>query len=482
MKLHSFIFLASIAILLNGCSFHANNWQGTNPPGLDKASFSNFTGKNVDTITITAGSSVVINYHAATKEGSLTITVRDRSKILWQKQFVQVTDSGRLVFTAVVTTTYKITIACKGASGSFEVAYKSNAPKQINVVANKNIELFGLIVQLDNGEDLLSRKDTVVIEGRRATWADWYRATVNNYLQYKQFASSDMVKLYEDYGKRSYYDDFFIGFLLQVDEVPNAKLNATTDTALIHAFAPAGSLEDGKRVASDFLAAMNRFYVATSFENYLTSHAAYYEAIKADVRRNLPKQGFLDTVEHFYQKQFNSYTLVPSLNLLTSVGYGKMNINTRAIFNAFGPFSFQTFQPGKEELGFNFPDRIRNLSVHEFGHSFVNPAIDKVPGKVIAATEYLFTPIKDEMAKMSYPGWKICLYEHFVRAGEVIIARRLGDTTYANKMIEDNVKTRFIYLPAIVKQLEIYDSNRALYPSYDDFVARVVTNLKPVQQ
>lgn len=108
-----------------------------------------------------------------------------------------------------------------------------------------------------------------------------------------------------------------------------------------------------------------------------------------------------------------------------------MNRNTKTIYNAFGPFSFQTFDTKNVNLGFNYPERIQGLSVHEFGHSFVNPAIGKVPKELIDSTEYLYTPIKTEMSKLAYTSWMMCLYEHFVKAGEVIIARKLGNAKEA---------------------------------------------------
>lgn len=153
----------------------------------------------------------------------------------------------------------------------------------------------------------------------------------------------------------------------------------------------------------------NRFYREVHFENYLNENKDYYKQIKADVEKNLPSDYFLPAMENFYQKQFNAYFLVPSLNILTSMGFGKTNRNTKTIYNTFGPFSFQTFDTKNTDLAFNFPEKIRGLSVHEFGHSFVNPAIDKVPKTLLDSTEFLFTPIKSDMSKLSYPAWKICL-------------------------------------------------------------------------
>jgi len=96
------------------------------------------------------------------------------------------------------------------------------------------------------------------------------------------------------------------------------------------------------------------------------------------------------------------------------MGFGKLHRTAGTIYNAFGPFGFQSLDENHLELAFDNADKIRGLSVHEFGHSFVNPAIDKVPAELIKETEPLYTPIKAQMTGQSYPSWTICLYEHFV--------------------------------------------------------------------
>jgi hypothetical protein len=183
-------------------------------------------------------------------------------------------------------------------------------------------------------------------------------------------------------------------------------------------------------------------------------------------------------MEGFYGKTFNAYYLIPSLNIPTSMGFGKMNKTSRTIYNTFGSFHFQTFDKQRPGLGFDDRERIAGLSVHEFGHSFVNPAIDKLPDELKSSTEYLYQPIKGDMSKNAYTNWTMCLYEHFVKAGEVIIGRKLGHTAEADKMILDAVKAKFIYVPFIVKELEIYDASTDPGKNYDDYVRKVVEDLK----
>ena len=71
---------------------------------------------------------------------------------------------------------------------------------------------------------------------------------------------------------------------------------------------------------------------------------------------------------------------------------------TTTPFNVFGAFNFQSFQqPEKLDLGFSNPQRLNELSIHEFGHSFVNPVVDKIPQEKITKIDTLFQPIKVAM-------------------------------------------------------------------------------------
>ena len=479
----SILFLTTmLAFALASCTHYTVGWQSINPPGRHKASFEYFKGKETNSLKVSKEAMLLVSYNIDIVQGQLNLYVEKNGNKIWEKQFSQQAEAAEFELPVSESGVYKIVIGGKKATGSFDITYKTVAPKKIQVKTNKNIELFGLILQLDNGQDFLKSKDTVLIDNKRATWQDWYALAVKNYLRYKQFESSKMMNIYRSYVGRGFYNDFFIGFLLQTDEVPSAKVNTNTDRETILAFSKKGDFEEAKNNAVEFLDAFNSFYKSVHFEEYLNENKDYYNLIKADVERNLPSAYFLPAMEDFYQKEFNTYCLVPSLNILTSMGFGKMNRNTMTIYNTFGPFSFQTFDTKNLNLGFNYPERIQGLSAHEFGHSFVNPAIEKVPKQLIDSTEYLYTPIKAEMSKQAYTSWMICLYEHFVKAGEVIIARKLGNTKEAEKLLKDNVNAKFIYLPAIVQELEKYDKNKRLYKSYDDYVPAIIEKLKMINK
>jgi hypothetical protein len=91
---------------------------------------------------------------------------------------------------------------------------------------------FRRLPHFDNTELFSSENEhanfPVVIDNRRATWGEWYAAIVRNYLKYRQYNTYAVMGIYRRMSGEGYSDDWFIDFLLQVGEAPNAKINATT--------------------------------------------------------------------------------------------------------------------------------------------------------------------------------------------------------------------------------------------------------------
>ena len=101
---------------------------------------------------------------------------------------------------------------------------------------------------------------------------------------------------------------------------------------------------------------------------------------------------------------------------------------------------------------------------------------------MIQATTHLYEPIKEQMSQHAYTEWKMCLYEHFVRAGEVLINRYLGQKEKADQMLNSFVKDGFIYVPFIVQELEQYEKIPFAERDYDAFVVGVMERLKDAKE
>jgi len=462
--------------LATGCSFQAREWSSHNPPGLNRASFREFTGRDVQRLKVRTGDLVSVAYRLSVSRGTLSVTIQEGSETLWKWAFAEASGAKELQFTARRSGEFRIVTEGRKADGEFQFRFQAAAPKAIEVAIRPNIELFGLMLQLDLGPDILANNDVVEIAGRQARWRDWYAHALANYERFKAFQNADLMKYWRELQGRGFYNDFFIGFLLQAEDVPQARLREDTDEAVLRAFSPARDLAEGRREAQRFLDGLNAFYREIGFAKYLEEKAGWSESVRQDVRKHVPPPSFVAAMERFYRTEFRHYRLVPSLNIPTGMGFGKAHQQAGIIYNVFGPFGFQTLT-GQVNLAFDFPDKIRDLSVHEFGHSFANPAVDQIPSEIIKASEHLFEPVRERLTKQSYPSWTICLYEHFVRAGEAIIARKLGRREETENDIKRNVEAGFVYLPFIVEQLERYDADITGSQTYAEAVRTIVEQL-----
>lgn len=150
----SILFLYAILIfILTSCTIQASSWQSNNPPGKNKALFEDFKGKSINSIEVSKGDMLLVSYNIEVTQGTLLVSVENKRNKLWQKQFSAQADTAELQFAAAKKGVYKIAVQGKNATGSFNINYKAVASKKIQVKTNKNIELFGLILQLDNGQD-----------------------------------------------------------------------------------------------------------------------------------------------------------------------------------------------------------------------------------------------------------------------------------------------------------------------------------------
>jgi hypothetical protein len=352
--------------------------------------------------------------------------------------------------------------------------------KPINVQINKNVELlgFGYFIGFE-GKDLETSSKTISINGKETPVQERYAYGLKFYREYKSFAESKNLAAAFSVADHLWLD-YLINFLVQLDDFPDAKLPATIDKDYYINFSKTRDTTEARKNVLIFLENMNLFYKEVDFDKYLSASRDYYNKAIEQVRRNLPDNKLIVAMEDFYKKEFNSYTLIPSLTIPAGMGFGIKYIKdgkTR-IHNVFGTLGLQKFKVTDTlDMGFANRDQIRELSTHEFGHSFVNYVVANAPQELITGTEHLFDSLKQEMSKQGYTQWKSCLYEHFVRAGEVVIAKKMGYMQEAENLKNNYINNRkFIYLPLLIEELDIYSRDKKM--SYQEVVNKAMNKLK----
>jgi len=109
------------------------------------------------------------------------------------------------------------------------------------------------------------------------------------------------------------------------------------------------------------------------------------------------------------------------------------------------------------------------LSLHEFGHSFVNPSLERCSTlSKKYKLEELYTPVKTVMEKQAYGTYPTFFNEMVVRA---MTARAFKhNQVIYNRIIENEKKDGFYFIEFTCEQLEYYEKNRDKYKRFDEFV------------
>ncbi len=446
------ILLSIISIALNACST-TKKLKSAQANHRWDASYEHFSGTEKMKFSMQKNAVVYLSSRINSEKGTLTLLLNNQKLDNLHKvnHYKINLDKGA-----------ELAISGKNAAGAFSLSYPNYNKKSVQIVCKTNLELLALSYLLTNYEDFtdFSSKQPII--------KDLYVLTSKIAGEFKPFLNSKNLSLIKSYLDRDFYLHYS-NFVLSLEDFPNAKLMGHTDLSHFK------SKEDAEK----FINAFNDFFKEVKFQDFITRYTPYYKKMIEEVSGNLPKENFISEMENYFGKSVSQYVLYPSLTLPFSSGFAVGDKNT--IGNIFASFN----HPGeindttKLNLGYSNALSLRTICIHEFGHSFVNPAVDKVDEKIVHAKANLFEPIKDKMSEQGYNQWKICLYEHFNRANEVIIAKRLGDEIKANDILKDNIQNRlFIYLPQIIEKLEFWYNNEFLDKTYEHKVGEIISELK----
>lgn len=461
MKKLQLYILLSISILTISCSTFSKKIHSNQSKDYWEARFETFTGTEKLKFLSKPQHLVYVSSHLENSQGTLK---------LYQNN-VEIPNVNKVNHTKIsLQHASQLDIKGQNAQGSFALKYPIFKQKKINVNYNTNIELLALSYFLINYDDFatIPEEQTFTYEGKDTKVKDIYAMNLKIAHEFTPYLKSKNLEIIKSYFDKTFYLQF-CNLFLSLDAFPNAKFDQAKTLTLF----------SSQQEAETFITAFNSLYREIHFDEFLIKYKPFYDKMLLEVSQNIPKENFITEMEHFYTKSVENYNLYPSLTVPFSQGFGVGSENT--IGNVFGCFTIpkEINNTQNLHLGFNNAKSLRTICIHEFGHSFVNPAIDRVNPTIVESKKGFFEPIKSKMSEQGYTDWKICLYEHFVRANEVIIARLLKDETTAQEILEDHVKNRsFIYLPQIVKALEYWYNNEYLDKTYEEKVSEIIQNLK----
>lgn len=363
----------------------------------------------------------------------------------------------------------------------FIQAFSQKSMRKFSVDFNRNIETY-FLAEILSAEHRRNNKDFELYKIKECSvYQPIVKKSIEKFGHLKDskiaFATAELNDvLLEKYGLGN---DALMKSLLYHEEFPsNGWVNEYTFefSRLTH--------EQNNEVTiliKNYLSELSKFYAKEKIGLFFNENKSFYQAAAKEYMKQIPS-GFIDAMEQLYGEKFNSYTILISPIMMWPIsdnegrGIGAdvtLKSGLKNIYEIASPF-VKVEKAG--QFGYDNQFQARFLSIHEFGHSFVNKEVYKHPEKLQKFKD-LFekSELKQAMIKTGgYGDYQTCVAEHLVRLGEIETAKIQKDFERAKKLEDYHLKNNFIFLPQLQDKIKDYHSNRSKYKTFGDFVPELL--------
>lgn len=365
-----------------------------------------------------------------------------------------------------------------------EDSTKETEAEKFETSFNKNIETYFLA-------EILS------IEHRRTNrqWEDYKLKVCREYQPIVARALSkfgnltqhnfviETAKLNDTLGSFGFGNDVMMGILLEQPELGSSKEPSYFKLSRTNL------KEDRKnrfeQLISNYLDSLYDFYRTEDIEEFFSDNADFYNGAIKEVKSHIP-QGFTDAMEIYYGDSRERYIALVSPMMIwpieanegRGIGATVKNGNEKTVYEIMSPYvkvPVDSIRTEYDQFGFDYRPRARTLTIHEFGHSFVNSELEPYREQ-IESSAYLFTEkLKKAMKSKGVQNWNTYVIESFVRLGEIRIAEIQNDKKRANKLRDYHInEEHFVFLPKLESKVIEFENDREQYPMWKDFIPELL--------
>lgn len=285
----------------------------------------------------------------------------------------------------------------------------------------------------------------------------YFRELQSFFAQYKNHGA---VKTAENLTQKGFTYDAPVAFVLSLGPLPDLEpMNGYSDYLIGRA--------GGSENLESFRQQLVKLAEESNFEEFYQKHYSYLENLLNYGARSFDGTRVITWLQKFFGTKGDEYCLVLAPGLLPGGGYGA-TVETRDGKKIVYEVAREN---GVSEKSPEFPVGIylESLTLHEWGHSFGNPALEKYQDRIHQLTS-LFIPVADRMSQMAYGVVETFFYEQVLRSVALSAYPELF-SFFDNDQALANEKGLGFYLTGFtLEQLRYYQKNREKYPAFIDFV------------
>lgn len=219
-----------------------------------------------------------------------------------------------------------------------------------------------------------------------------------------------------------------------------------------------------------FLVALKQFYNTTNFHQFFLSQKPFYDSIIYKVKQATDKINLSSILENHYGEKQHAYTLVLSpLSIESGMSISIKTKKGNDLYSIIGPNIDSKVTPVFDERWL-----MQYLVIHEFSHAFCNPLIDK-HYQLLEKDSCLYTPVKKAMNQQACGDWRSTLNETLTRANEVVLIENIFGKDDADKIYNEYMGQKWVYLKGLIPVIKKYQANRAKYKKLDDIMPDIIS-------
>ncbi len=225
----------------------------------------------------------------------------------------------------------------------------------------------------------------------------------------------------------------------------------------------------GVERGTEFVGLLNKFYKDARCEAFFARQTPLFNEVE-NAFRDVFAEIDMGWFARFFGKEAQG-GMVPIVGMgLGGGNYGGDIVYPDSTVDRYAFMGSWSMWDGKPYFD---PEMFRNTIVHEFCHSFVNPALEG-DAELARPAERLFSAYAEPMRAQAYGDGRTVLNETFVRAAVIRYLMEHADTAAVDKEMWMQIGCRFIWMPEAVALLGEYEAHRDRYPDFRSFVPRIV--------
>ena len=295
-----------------------------------------------------------------------------------------------------------------------------------------------------------------------------YSKDILNY--FESFSSHEAVVMSDSLlQKYMFSDDAPVTFMLYLSQLPELERQIPFSNYLKGRSGGGDNLEQYRE-------AIKQFAEISNFETFWNSKISFYNQILDLTIAELNERDVIKVLEDYYLETKEGYNIIIMPSFSGGIGPRITDADGKEMI-------YSCIATTNEKDGIPYLDESSLLFLvwHEFGHSFVNPVVDKYYDKIASAE--LYEPIKSYMLRQGYASWEICVYELAVRAIHIRLYDLHLGAQQSKALLESELKQRFIYIEPLVEKLKDYEIQRDKNEvTFSDFYPELLNVLDSLQR